>query len=116
MPKCFSPAAANVEVPLPEGATVIFVAVDDQIRTVHGYFARVTTVHRVVLEQVRQRLSISEVVYRDEIQIGDALILRRAAYRIRVLDQRRNILPVLADVDYATRMAAGRVIRDSQRK
>ena len=40
--------------------------------------ALIGAVHRVVLEEVRERLRVGEVVHRHEVEIGDALLLRRA--------------------------------------
>ena len=39
---------------------------------------RYVAVHRVVLEEVRERLRVGEVVHGDEVEVGDALLLRGA--------------------------------------
>ncbi len=40
--------------------------------------ALIRAMHRVVLEQVRERLRVGEVVHRDEVDVRDSLLLRGA--------------------------------------
>ena len=60
------------------GKHLDLVAVDDDRVFSHLDVSLIRAVHRVVLEQVRQRLRVSKIVHRDEFQIGDAVVLCRA--------------------------------------
>ena len=51
------------------------VAVDGDAVGIVRDVAVVGAVHRVVLEEVRERLGVREVVDRDEVEVGDALLL-----------------------------------------
>ena len=42
--------------------------------------ALIRAVHRVVLEQVRERFRIGEIVHRDEVDVRHSLLLRRAKH------------------------------------
>ena len=78
--------------------------------------ALIRAMHRVVLEQVRERLRIGQVVHRDELDVGHSLLLRGAKHlpsdAAEAVDPNANRHSVLPPVSVTT----GRRVRAPGRR